>query len=106
MRPRNVTENCTSWCTALLWIVPAKVQGTWQTSQGEMKLTQQFQMVTGSLGSNAIADGRLRGDQISFTAGGVKYTGYRVRELHQGHGQQRGCLHRHEVVQNWHKMTQ
>jgi precorrin-6B methylase 2 len=71
----NVTENCTSWCTALLWIVPAKVQGTWQTSQGEMKLTQQFQMVSGSLGSNAIADGRLRGDQISFTAGGVKYAG-------------------------------
>jgi hypothetical protein len=71
----NVTENCTSWCTALLWIVPAKVEGTWQTSQGEMKLTQQFQMVSGSLGSNAIADGRLRGDQISFTAGGVKYSG-------------------------------
>jgi hypothetical protein len=71
----NVTENCTSWCTALLWIVPAKVQGTWRTSQGELRLTQQFQTVSGSLGSAAIADGRLRGDQLSFTAGGVKYSG-------------------------------
>ena len=32
----NVTENCTSWCTALLWIVPAQVQGTWQLPQGAL----------------------------------------------------------------------
>ena len=36
----NVTEGCQSWCTALLWIVPAKVEGSWQTPQGELKLTQ------------------------------------------------------------------
>jgi precorrin-6B methylase 2 len=71
----NVTENCTSWCTALLWIVPAKVQGAWTMPQGELQLTQQFQMLTGSLGGTPIADGRMRGDQISFSAGGVKYTG-------------------------------
>src|SRR5215475_10516087 len=23
----SITEGCTSWCTALLWIVPAKVEG-------------------------------------------------------------------------------
>jgi precorrin-6B methylase 2 len=71
----NVTENCTSWCTALLWIVPAKVSGTWQTPQGDLQLTQQFQMLSGSLGGVAIADARMRGDQIAFTAGGVKFTG-------------------------------
>src|ERR1700758_1368709 len=27
-------KGCTSWCTAYLWIVPAKVEGTWQLSQG------------------------------------------------------------------------
>jgi hypothetical protein len=27
-------DDCTSWCTALFWIVPAKVEGTWQTEQG------------------------------------------------------------------------
>ena len=31
-------------------------------------------MVTGSLGGTPIADGRLRGDKITFTVGGAKYT--------------------------------
>jgi hypothetical protein len=71
----SVTEDCTSWCTALLWIVPAKVEGTWTMPQGALTLTQKFQMVTGTLGSTPIADGRLRGDEITFTVGGAKYTG-------------------------------
>jgi hypothetical protein len=32
-------------------------------------------MISGTLGSTAITDGHLRGDQIEFTAGGQKYTG-------------------------------
>ena len=71
----NVTDDCTSWCTALLWIVPAKVEGTWTTPQGDLKLTQQFQTFSGSIGSTQISDGKLRGEDISFTAGGVKYSG-------------------------------
>jgi precorrin-6B methylase 2 len=38
----SVTDNCSSWCTALLWIVPAKVQGTWKTPTGNLTLTQEF----------------------------------------------------------------
>ena len=72
-------DNCTSWCTALFWIVPAKVAGTWRLPQGELTLKQQYQMVSGTLksgnNSSQIADGKLRGDQLTFTAGGVKYTG-------------------------------
>lgn len=71
----NVTENCTSWCTALLWIVPAKVAGTWQMPQGALTLTQTFQNIGGTLGGAAITDGKMRGDQIEFSAGGVKFTG-------------------------------
>ena len=71
----SVTEDCTSWCTALLWIVPAKVEGAWAMPQGALTLTQKFQMVTGTLGSTPISDGKLRGDEITFTAGGAKYTG-------------------------------
>jgi hypothetical protein len=71
----NVTDDCTSWCTALLWIVPAKVEGTWATPAGELKLTQKFQTFSGTLGAGSISDGKLHGDEISFTAGGVKYTG-------------------------------
>ena len=41
----RVAASCTSWCTALLWIVPAKVEGTWKMPQGELTLKQQFQKV-------------------------------------------------------------
>ena len=71
----TVSGDCTSWCTALLWIVPAKVEGTWTTPKGDLKLTQQFQKVTGSLGTQAISEGKLRGDEITFKAGGNTYTG-------------------------------
>ena len=72
---QSVTENCSSWCTALLWIVPAKVQGTWKTPQGNLTLTQTFQNVTGNLNGTPITAGKLNGDQISLTAGGTTYTG-------------------------------
>jgi hypothetical protein len=71
----EVTDGCSSsWCTALFWIVPAKVEGTWKTPQGELKLTQKFQEVTGTLGSTPVT-GKLRGEEITFTAGTAKYTG-------------------------------
>jgi SAM-dependent methyltransferase len=73
-RTETITD-CVSWCTALLWIVPAKVQGTWQTPDGPLTLEQQFQNVTGSLGNTAISGGRLNGDKIQFQAGDVQYAG-------------------------------
>lgn len=75
----NVTENCESWCTALLWIVPAKVDGTWRLPQGDLAITQSFQMISGTLtsgGSSTPISGKLRGDEITFTAGSVQYTGH------------------------------
>jgi precorrin-6B methylase 2 len=71
----TITDGCTgSWCTALFWVVPAKVEGTWQMPQGDLKLTQKFQMLSGTLGSTPVK-GRLRGDQITLEAGNVRYTG-------------------------------
>lgn len=72
----TITDECTSWCTALLWIVPAKVEGAWQLPQGTLTLKQQFQAISGTLGSSPISGGKLRGDEITFTAGGVQYTGH------------------------------
>ena len=73
-------DGCSNWCTAYLWIVPAKVGGTWNLSQGELTLKQTFQMISGTLksGNNAaqITNGKLNGDQITFTAGGAQYTGH------------------------------
>jgi hypothetical protein len=72
----TLTEGCdNSWCTAHLWIVPAKVEGTWQGPQGAITLKQDFQMISGTMGSTPITEGRLRGDQIEFSVGNVKYTG-------------------------------
>ena len=68
-------EECTSWCTAHLWIVPARVAGTWQLPQGALTLAQEFQMVSGTLGSTPLTAGRLRGDEITFTVGDASYTG-------------------------------
>jgi SAM-dependent methyltransferase len=76
----TVKNGCASYCTALLWIVPAKVEGTWELPQEELALTQTFQMISGMLRSGnvstPITNGRLNGNQISFTAGGNQYTGY------------------------------
>ena len=33
---------CKSWCTAHLWIVPAKVGGTWKLPQGELNAQTNF----------------------------------------------------------------
>jgi precorrin-6B methylase 2 len=76
----TVSDGCSSWCTALFWIVPAKVEGTWRLPEGELTLKQDFQMVSGTLtsgnGALAITSGRLRGDLITFSAGGAVYTGH------------------------------
>ena len=44
-------SGCNSWCTAHLWIVPAKTEGTWKLPQGELTIKQSFQMITGTLKS-------------------------------------------------------
>jgi SAM-dependent methyltransferase len=69
---------CDSWCTAHLWIVPAKTEGTWRTPQGELTIKQTFQMISGTLKQgNAVSpiSGKLSGDQISFSAAGIRYSG-------------------------------
>ena len=68
-------EPCERWCTALMWIVPAHVGGTWRTPKGDLTLTQKFQMVSGTLGKEPIENGRLRGEEISLTVGKSTYTG-------------------------------
>jgi SAM-dependent methyltransferase len=73
-------ENCESWCDALLWIVPAKVEGIWKMPHGELNLSQEFQMVSGNLKTEkntiSISEGRLNGDQITFIANDEKYSGH------------------------------
>jgi hypothetical protein len=67
--------NCQSWCTAHLWIVPANVEGTWQMPQGTLTLDQNYQMLSGTLGSGVISDGKVNGNDVTFKVGNTTYTG-------------------------------
>ena len=74
----STVPGCNSWCTAHLWIVPAKVEGTWNLTQGELTLKQTFQTISGTLKSASNVtpiNGKLNGEQISFSAGNISYTG-------------------------------
>jgi hypothetical protein len=72
-------EGCRSWCEAMLYIVPAKVDGSWQLPQGRLELAQEFQTVNGTLTSNGetlkIENGTVKVNEITFTAGQATYTG-------------------------------
>jgi len=85
----TVGEGCDgSWCTALLWYVPARVEGSHKTPKGEFALKQQFQMVSGTLqaeGRTVPVEGRVRGEEVTLTAGGQTYKGRmngKTLELH------------------------
>jgi hypothetical protein len=70
--------DCTSYCTGHFWIVPAKVDGTWQTAEGELKLEQKYQYISGTLQQGAVnapVQGKVIGDDIVFTAGRTIFNG-------------------------------
>jgi hypothetical protein len=70
---------CSIYCSAFLWLVPAQVAGTWKLAQGELRLTQHYQKVGGTLSignrMSPIVGGSLRADEISFSAGVAEYRG-------------------------------
>jgi hypothetical protein len=74
----NGFDGC-QYCTAHYWIVPAKVGGTWKLPNGELRFQQRYQVLNGPavIGGKEvpITDGKLTGDEITFTAGGTQYTG-------------------------------
>ena len=74
----DVTETigppCKVWCTVMLVIVPARVQGDWTIGDTTMSLRQDFQFVRGTIGNQKVT-GRLRGAQITLTAGDREYSG-------------------------------
>jgi SAM-dependent methyltransferase len=75
----KVAKGCNLHCLIYFWMVPAQVAGIWKFDDGELVLTQRFQIFAGTFRNGRdIAvpiNGRLRGRQISFTAGDTQYTG-------------------------------
>ena len=74
----TVSEAHGYYRTALLWIVPAKVEGRWKAPRGDLEIKQAFQKIGGTVrtaNGPVTLTGRLRGDEITFTAGGAKFSG-------------------------------
>jgi hypothetical protein len=72
---RETREDCSSWCSVLMWIVPANVAGTWKLGAQELVLTQQYQTIAGTLGSTPISDGKVTADSVTFKVGDRTFTG-------------------------------
>lgn len=70
-----ISSPCTSWCHVMMWVVPAKVAGAWQLGADTLQLDQQYQLLTGTLGTTPLTAGRVKGEEITFTVGDRTYTG-------------------------------
>jgi SAM-dependent methyltransferase/transcriptional regulator with XRE-family HTH domain len=65
-------DNCEQWCTAMLYIVPAKIGGTWRVGSDVLELKQEFQMLSGtwtSGGQSTPVFGFLKGFDMTLKAG-------------------------------------
>jgi len=71
--------------TAYLWIVPAKIQGSWRMERGgELLLQQAFQKIEGTVAGKPINRASLHGDAIAFSADGRDYSGRVMGEHMEG----------------------
>lgn len=67
--------DCKAWCKVYKYIVPADANGAWKLGDADFTVKQKYQKFTGAIDGTLIADGRLLGEEISFTVSGVHYYG-------------------------------
>jgi SAM-dependent methyltransferase len=91
--------DCSAWCTALLWTVPAKAAGTWKMVNGELVLEQDYNKVTGTLGGVPIENGRMHGIELRFNVGPMEFVAHVNGTSMEGeaHGEGAGL-----VIRPWH----
>ena len=71
-------DQCEQWCTAMLYIVPAKIGGTWKVGSDVLELKQEYQMLSGTLTSGGQATpvfGFLKGYDLTLKAGSKAISG-------------------------------
>lgn len=78
----SIREECDYFfCKALLWIVPARIEGEWRIEKdgAVLSLKQQFQTFSGAFmqggATTPITDGRIVADGLTFTMRGIEYKG-------------------------------
>src|SRR4051794_30330216 len=78
-RAIEIGGECVAWCTALLYLVPAKVAGGWRLAAGDLYFTQEIQRGSGTLGAprgqRTPVEGRVTGERIRFVLSSDVYTG-------------------------------
>ncbi|HEY6820803.1 MAG TPA: class I SAM-dependent methyltransferase [Burkholderiales bacterium] len=67
--------DCTAWCTAYLYIVPAWVEGRWRLGDAQLTFEQDFENLSGSLQDLGLVNARVSGERIRFLAGLDEYVG-------------------------------
>ena len=71
-------SECESWCEALLWIVPAKIDGTWEMVDSRLTLKQDYQQLQGTVNMEGFMypiTGKLLGNEITFTGNRNQFKG-------------------------------
>jgi precorrin-6B methylase 2 len=75
----NLQDGCVSWCEAMLYIVPARVQGTWSLGTDTLELQQDVQKLSGTLTAGgqptALEIGAIKGEAVTFAVAGKTYEG-------------------------------
>jgi hypothetical protein len=78
-------DGCPLGCEAKLYVVPARVAGTWTFPGGSLVAEQTFQQISGTLRRGdqtlSVEGGVVDGTRVRFTAGGDQYEG-RVEDRH------------------------
>ena len=81
-------SDCGAWCSALLYIVPARAAGEWEFADGRLKLQQTYQVISGSFEANGatvpVSEASLMGERIRFRVNGTEYTGIVKGETMEG----------------------
>jgi SAM-dependent methyltransferase len=85
--------------TLYLWLVPADAAGVWRVRLGErdavLNLTQRYQTLGGALTLDGrelpVTGGRLAGDRIELSAGGVTLTGRLAGDAIEGRAAEGGA---------------
>ncbi|MBM3344375.1 MAG: class I SAM-dependent methyltransferase [Betaproteobacteria bacterium] len=73
-------QPCLSWCSMVMYVVPARAAGSWRLGEDEwLWLEQRYQELFGTYRIGgvdvAIENGRLLGEEIRFTVNQVEYVG-------------------------------
>src|SRR5262244_1228177 len=58
---QTVELGCDTYCTAYLWIVPARVDGSWKSGTGEIAISQDFQKISGTVKNGKVSAPITRG---------------------------------------------